>query len=52
MATTYELGATLVGIQTLTVIGIPNPESSFQEHSVRKTLGNGLVRGYGFPIAE
>lgn len=52
MAITYELGATLGGIATLSSLNIPDPESNFTEYPVRRTLGNGLVRGYGNPTAE
>jgi len=49
--TTYEIGAALGSVATLSSRLIPDPESNFTEYSETVVLGSGLVRGLGFPSA-
>ena len=47
--TTYEIGTTLVGMVTLASLNIPDPESQFIEYAASTRLGDGRVRGMGYP---
>jgi hypothetical protein len=52
-AQSYKLGATSTSgsFKLLSVIGIDNPESQFNDMSVRVKLANGKTRGLGYPVA-
>lgn len=51
---TFEIGSTLGGMVTLADLNPPviNPLGEFDEVSDTVVLGNGLVRGLGFPRAR
>jgi hypothetical protein len=50
--TTYELGATLAGMATMSAIGAINPESQFIDYAEVITLADGAKRGMGLPQAS
>jgi len=50
-ATTYEIGAALGSIATLSSLGIENPESQFIDYPASDKLADGTTRAKGFPQA-
>jgi len=48
-ATTFEIGTTFAGMQTCTVIGIPEPEMEPVDFAESDVLANLVERGRGFP---
>jgi hypothetical protein len=48
---TYKIGTTLVGMVTLASLGVPDPKSTYEPYSEQLELGNGKIRGGGFPTA-
>lgn len=49
--TTFEIGSTLVGIATLDSLTIPLPEAQFVNYSSSSVIGDGRIRGNGYPQA-
>jgi len=47
----YQIGTTLVGLVTVTSLGLKNPKSTFKPYSELIPLGNGKMRGAGLPVA-
>lgn len=52
--TDFEIGSTLGGMVTLANLSPPviNPQGEFEDVAELVTLGSGVVRGLGFPIAR
>lgn len=51
MASELEIGTTLVGLATLDSLGIILPKTSYTPHSSLLRLGDGTVKGMGWPTA-
>lgn len=51
--TGYEIGTTLGGIALLSSLSpkVTDPESNFSDYQNTVTLGNGVIRGMGYPSA-
>jgi len=49
-ATDYELGASLLTMDTLGNLGIVNPQSDHRDYSRRIETGSGIVKGLGYPV--
>ncbi|HZU86602.1 MAG TPA: hypothetical protein VFF78_03895 [Anaerolineaceae bacterium] len=47
----FAIGSTHAGLQALTVMSIPAPQSTYRPTSTDVRLGDGSVRGMGFPVA-
>lgn len=47
----FAIGNTLAGIQALRALSIPAPQSTYRPYSTDIRLGDGTMRGMGFPIA-
>lgn len=50
--TSYEIGATLLTMQTLNALGVVAPKSDFSDYTDTIVLASGLTRGIGYPSAE
>jgi hypothetical protein len=47
----FAIGSTQASLQALSAMSIPAPQSTYRPYSTEVNLGDGLVRGMGFPIA-
>ncbi len=47
----FAIGTTLAGMQALSAMSIPAPQSTFRPYSTDIRLGDGTMRGMGFPVA-
>lgn len=47
----FAIGTTLAGMQALSAMSIPAPQTTYRPYSIDVRLGDGLVRGMGFPVA-
>jgi hypothetical protein len=52
MTDAYKIGTSLVGMVTLDSLGIPDPKGIYRPYTEAVNLGDGTVRGAGYPTAE
>ncbi len=47
----FAIGSTLAGMQEIRDMNIPAPQSTYRPYSTDIRLGDGSMRGMGFPVA-